>query len=48
MCFKCGMCCLYDVLIGVILFVDLMLGEIYCCYYVIVDGYYKGKKVIGV
>lgn len=40
------MCCLYDVLIVVVLFVDVILGEIYLCYNVIVEGYYCGKKVI--
>lgn len=40
------MCCLYDVLIIVVVLVDKIMGEIYLCYYVIVDGYYCGCKVI--
>lgn len=41
------MCCFYDVLIVVIsLFVDKIFGEKYLCYYIIVDGYYCGCKVI--
>lgn len=37
----------YDALIVVIsLFVDKIFGEKYLRYYIIVDGYYRGRKVI--
>lgn len=41
-----GQCCLYDVLSVKQLLIDLIIGEVYLCYYIIVDGFYRGKKVI--
>lgn len=45
-CFKCGMCCFYDVLIVFVIIEDVSIGEVYCCYYIFLDGMYCGCQVL--
>lgn len=45
-CFVCDMCCFYDVFEFNVLFVEKSIGEVYLCYYVFLDGFYCGCKVV--